>query len=156
MCLFCDIKEGNVPSLKIDTDFYCFVLMDKFPVSPGHFLIVSDQHGEFLSDIDAHIRANMVDLAEKINSFLKDKNKNVVGFNILINDGGYAGQHIPHFHIHMVPRYRYDRFFLLLRCITSRFNPCNYLIESRAKTSFYDQIKAGFSSENNDRVTEYN
>lgn len=156
MCVFCDIRDGRLSGLKIETDYESYILVDKFPVSPGHLLIVSQQHGEFLADVSSVIQNRMMELASNLTKAMKKNNNKILGFNIIINDGKHSGQHIPHLHMHLVPRYRHDRLFLFLRFLTSRFNPSNYLSKTKKKASFYLQVQQAVSVMSQPCVTKCN
>lgn len=140
MCVFCDIRDGRLNSLKVETHLDCFIVLDKFPLSPGHLLIVSKDHCEFFSDIADNQRRNIMELASYISKTMKKNNPKIVGFNFLINDGKFSGQHIPHFHLHVIPRYRYDRLNVLFRLVSSRLNPLNYLSASKAKYEWMEEV----------------
>ncbi len=156
MCIFCEIRDGKLSGLKINTDFDCFILMDKFPVSPGHLLLVSEHHGEFLTDVTTSVQNNMMTLVSQLTQSMRESDHKILGFNIVINDGKYAGQHIPHLHIHLIPRYRFDRFPLMFRFLTSRLNPKNYFVESRSKLSFFQKVELVMASITPEGVTKCN
>lgn len=141
MCIFCEIRDERIEGFKINTDFESYVLLDKFPVSPGHLLIISNKHGEFLADFSNIVKNKMLILASILIENMKKNNAKILGFNIIINDGKHAGQHIPHLHIHLVPRYKHDRLSIFFNFLTSRFNPRNYFSKSKTKLSFYQQVE---------------
>ena len=156
MCIFCDIRDDRIEGLKVSTEFESYILLDKFPVSPGHILIVSNQHGEFLADVSDSVKTKMLNLASRLTDNMKKNNTKILGFNIIINDGKHAGQHIPHLHMHLVPRYKYDRLSLLFRFLTSRLNPRNYFSKSKTKLSFYLQVQEAVVAMSQPCVTKCN
>lgn len=84
-----------------------FVILDKYPVSPGHALIISKEPrlDYFqLSDSEKAILTQMIDQtkAEIEKVYSPD------GYNIGMNCGGVAGQTVMHFHCHVIPRYNGD------------------------------------------------
>lgn len=84
-----------------------YALMDKYPVSPGHTLIIPKQHVGNYFELPERAKAAcwlMVDRARMLLAarFQPD------GFNVGINVGDAAGQTIPHVHIHVIPRFRGD------------------------------------------------
>ena len=103
VCPFCHIDESRI-LLKGEgfTAFY-----DGFPVSPGHLLVVPDRHvGNYfeLSEDEKAVLWGAVDHCKA----LLDERFHPDGYNIGINVGPYAGQSIPHVHIHLIPRYKGD------------------------------------------------
>lgn len=86
---------------------YFVVLEDKFPVSPGHLLIVSKATRETYFDLKCQ---ELEDLAYAID-LAKDYCKlhhSPDGYNIGMNCGEAAGQTVMQFHCHLIPRYKGD------------------------------------------------
>lgn len=106
-CIFCKIIEGGIPSHIIYEDDYFRVILDRFPSSLGHTLIVSKQHAENIFELDDETAQRLVPLAKKIASALKAA-YNFDGLNVLQNNGATAGQTVNHFHLHLIPRYEND------------------------------------------------
>ena len=102
-CIFCQISEGRIPSIRIyeDSDFIAF--MDISPLTEGHFLIVPRGHYELLEDVPAQILAKVLPLAQKLSTAAM-VGLGVEGFNLLQNNGESAGQAVGHWHLHVIPR----------------------------------------------------
>lgn len=92
-----------------------YILEDRFPVSPGHLLIVSKREvADYFSLNDDEQRA----LPELINEARKLIEQRILqegisqklpdGYNIGMNCGSAAGQTVMHFHCHVIPRYLGD------------------------------------------------
>ena len=102
-CLFCEIPESEI----IVNHDLCCARWDKFPVSPGHLLVIPKRH--FVSVFDATVgefqafREVLVLAREVI-----EKEYRPDGYNIGVNDGQTAGQSVFHVHIHVIPRYQGD------------------------------------------------
>src|SRR5215216_6098972 len=47
-CIFCSIIAGQEPSVQIHSDNGFLVLMDKYPINPGHALVMPTKHYETL------------------------------------------------------------------------------------------------------------
>jgi histidine triad (HIT) family protein len=107
-CLFCQIIAGEVASYKVYEDEYSMAILDIFPVSPGHVLVIPKKHYETLSDMDEEIAGSVFKTVAKIHKSLKLLTPNSNGFNILQNNGYGAGQDIPHVHFHLIPRFKND------------------------------------------------
>ena len=52
-CIFCKIRDGDIPSEKLHSDDDCFVIRDINPVAPTHLLIIPNQHFAQLSELDS-------------------------------------------------------------------------------------------------------
>lgn len=80
---------------------------DKFPVNPGHLLIISKRHvADFFLTTDQE-KAALLSLLDQAKHRL-DRKHAPAAYNIGINVGEVAGQTIPHVHLHLIPRYRGD------------------------------------------------
>lgn len=106
-CIFCKIIAGEIPSSTIYEDEEFKVILDRFPSSIGHVLIITKDHIENIFELSPQKGAKMFELAVKIAPIVK-KQLNCGGINILQNNGVCAGQSVPHFHIHIIPRYDND------------------------------------------------
>ncbi|MBZ5538184.1 MAG: HIT family protein [Acidobacteriia bacterium] len=103
-CVFCErISLGDTI---LQTDL-AVAFFDKFPVSPGHVLIVPRRHEiDFfrLTEEEQEEIWGLVDLTRK---HIETKHS-PDGYNIGINAGKAAGQTVAHAHLHIIPRYLGD------------------------------------------------
>ena len=84
-----------------------YVKLDKFPVNPGHLLIIPRRHvADFFLTTDEE-RAALFSLLDKAKKYLDEKHA-PAGYNVGINVGEVAGQTIMHVHLHLIPRYQGD------------------------------------------------
>lgn len=100
-CVFCS-REDLVMENQL-----AWVKFDKYPVSPGHMLIISKRHVPDLFATTPEERLALSELLDQAKQLL-DKKHHPDGYNIGINCGEIAGQSIMHLHIHLIPRYRGD------------------------------------------------
>ncbi len=68
-------------------------------------LIISIRHAENVFDLSPEEFAELRDILHQVKSLLESKYK-PDGYNIGANCGSVAGQSIPHFHLHVIPRYK--------------------------------------------------
>jgi diadenosine tetraphosphate (Ap4A) HIT family hydrolase len=101
-CVFCEIGSGTSSVLFESEHFY--LTQDKFPVSPGHLLVISKRHITSPSDLSKIEWYDLRVVLEEASSLLKKGDNQITGFNVGINIGSDAGQTIPHLHIHVIPR----------------------------------------------------
>lgn len=101
-CIFCKISKGEIPSEKIfeDADFVSF--LDIQPVSHGHILIIPKKHVVWMQDADDNTISGIFKLAKKLMRAIK---KGVECDYVQLS---VSGTDIPHFHIHIIPRYFKD------------------------------------------------
>ncbi|WP_070000663.1 HIT family protein [Cellulosilyticum sp. I15G10I2] len=102
-CIFCKIISGDIPSFTIYEDERYKVILDRFPTSPGHALILPKSHHVDIFDMPDETAYGMYPLAKKI-AVLLSKAMQADGINIVQNNGEAAGQAVFHFHLHLIPR----------------------------------------------------
>ena len=120
-CVFCAIADGQLPAHIIHEDEHFLVLLDIFPLRPAHLLIVAKGHAPFLADLPAPPRDSLLALTDRVAKVLY-REPDVLGINLLLNDGPVANQHVPHLHLHLIPRRKGDLPALCWRILT-RFLP---------------------------------
>jgi ATP adenylyltransferase len=114
-CVFCHIvnhleDDEELGLLYRDEEF--FIVMNKYPYSPGHFMIIPHLHTANLEDLDPNIYAKMSIYAQKGVKLLKDV-LGAHGINIGMNLGRAGGAGIAeHIHMHLVPRWTADTNFI--------------------------------------------
>lgn len=108
-CIFCKIAKGEIPSEKIYEDDNFFVIKDINPKVKGHSIIIPKKHYKTILDMPGSLGNEMLDAVKKV-SLKLIKDGKAGGFNLLINTYEVAGQVVPHFHIHILPRKRDDGF----------------------------------------------
>ena len=106
-CPFCKIARHELPAIVIQEESDILVIMDLYPATPGHILVLPKQHIENIyhmsADLGVHIMAAAITAAKAIKQQLSPDGLNLIQSNKLA-----AGQTVPHFHLHIVPRYKGD------------------------------------------------
>jgi len=114
-CVFCHISSHQKDDENLHVlyrDEYCFVVMNRYPYTPGHFMIIPHHHTDALEELDSEVWLHMSALAQKSVRLLKES-FNAQGVNIGMNLGSAAGAGIAdHIHMHIVPRWRGDTNFI--------------------------------------------
>lgn len=104
MCPFCELSAGRAWVLENE---WAVALWDKFPVVPGHALLIPRRHVADYFELSREERAACWDLAARMKAKI-DALHEPDGYNVGINCGASAGQTIFHAHIHLIPRYSGD------------------------------------------------
>ncbi len=133
-CRFCEIADRG--DYEIENNYF-YLLVDIFPVSPGHSLVIPKKHivsffdleekywrslhgflkksKRFIEQTDWESYYNELSVANKksrrfIQAVLSNKSigKKPHAYNIGINDGKAAGRTVHHLHIHIIPRFEGD------------------------------------------------
>jgi diadenosine tetraphosphate (Ap4A) HIT family hydrolase len=114
-CVFCHISSHKDDDEKLHVlyrDEHCFVVMNRYPYTPGHFMIIPHCHTDKLEALDSAVWLHMSDLAQKGVRLLKE-GFNAHGVNIGMNLGDAGGAGIAqHIHLHIVPRWKGDTNFI--------------------------------------------
>ncbi len=84
-----------------------YAMLDKYPVSPGHALVIPKQHVSDYFDLPERTKAACWAVVDRTKMLLSQR-FHPDGFNVGINVGQSAGQTVPHVHIHLIPRYNGD------------------------------------------------
>ena len=106
-CVFCKIRDGQLPSMKIYEDEHTLAFMDINPLNGGHCLVVTRTHAPTIWDADeAELQAAIL-AAKKLATALREAVK-PDGLNVLQANGAAAFQSVPHFHLHLIPRWNND------------------------------------------------
>lgn len=106
-CIFCKIISGEIPSKKVYEDEYTCVIMDIANDVDGHMLAIPKKHIGSILDCDDN---NLTCLMKTVKLISKHcvENCGFDGVNLLNASGESAGQSVPHFHIHIIPRIKGD------------------------------------------------
>lgn len=103
-CIFCKIVKGEINSSKVFEDKKFLVFLDIKPVNYGHLLIIPKEHIVWMQEADDKIISDIYKLAKKMMLALKKSLKcDYVQLSVV-------GNEVPHFHIHLIPRYYSDNF----------------------------------------------
>ncbi len=113
-CVFCNaVNAGNdEKSLIVHRGQYCFIILNAFPYTPGHIMIVPYAHLDELRKLPADAATEMMALAQRMESVLREL-YTPDGINLGMNIGKAAGAGIAgHIHMHALPRWVADANFL--------------------------------------------
>jgi len=110
-CIFCDIVNGTSPASWIYQDDTVVAFMDIQPITQGHMLVVTREHAVLMTDVAEPVAMRAFKIARKLAQVARHT-LGASGVNILVMDGEAAYQDVPHFHVHVIPRYPRDGFGL--------------------------------------------
>ncbi|MDB6054535.1 MAG: histidine triad protein [Verrucomicrobiales bacterium] len=99
-------------NLVVIRDKTCFALLNTFPYTGGHLLVVPYRQVDDLAQLTDDEMLNLMQITKKCQLALR-KVMNPDGFNIGLNLGKVAGAGIAeHLHLHIVPRWNGDTNFM--------------------------------------------
>jgi histidine triad (HIT) family protein len=105
--VFCKIRDGAIPSAKVYDDERTLAIMDINPLNAGHCLVITKQHAATLFESAEADLAAAVATAKRVATALRAALK-PDGLNMLQANGAAAFQSVPHFHLHLIPRFTDD------------------------------------------------
>lgn len=106
-CIFCEIASGNIPSMKVYEDEKTIAFMDIAKDVDGHILVIPKKHYKNILDCDPDTLNAVMKTVQRVALHLTE-NCGYDGVNLLNASDESAGQSVPHFHIHMIPRKQND------------------------------------------------
>jgi diadenosine tetraphosphate (Ap4A) HIT family hydrolase len=95
-CVFCT-REGQPEALFETAGLR--VVPDKFPMTPGHILIIPKEHLPCLAAAPEGLLAEVEAAAARVRHFLRE----AYGSEAMAWENGVAGQTVPHAHLHLLP-----------------------------------------------------
>lgn len=102
-CIFCNLPAESI----IAENDLALAVYDKYPVNPGHALIIPRRHFSSFFEAKPEEITAIYDLLHKVRNLIEER-YHPDGYNVGANVGGPAGQVIWHLHVHLIPRFKGD------------------------------------------------
>ena len=137
-CVFCELPDvGNDEKvLIVHRSRYCYVVLNAFPYTSGHAMVVPFEHVGQLSQLSSPAAQEIMELSRKLEAVLTEL-YHPEGINLGMNLGKAAGAGIAgHIHNHILPRWVADANFITV------IGETRVLPEDLATT--YKRMKAKF------------
>ncbi|TMF50371.1 MAG: HIT domain-containing protein [Chloroflexi bacterium] len=110
-CVFCEILRGESPASFTYQDDSVVAFMDVQPITHGHMLVVPREHAVLMADLNETAAMRTFKVARRLAALVRHT-LGAGGVNLFVADGEVAFQDVPHFHVHVIPRYPKDGFGL--------------------------------------------
>jgi len=114
-CVFCHISQHAQDDEKLHVlyrDEHCFIVMNKYPYTPGHFMVIPHFHTDALEELEPTVWQHITLKAQQGVALLKEQ-FGAHGVNLGMNLGHAGGAGIAeHLHFHVVPRWTKDTNFI--------------------------------------------
>ncbi len=102
--IFGKIIRGEIPAHKVYEDADALVMMDIFPQSKGHVLVIPKAASRNLLDADPATLARVIPLVQRV-AQATQKALNPDGIRLVQFNEAPAGQSVFHLHFHVIPVY---------------------------------------------------
>jgi ATP adenylyltransferase len=113
-CIFCDAarRTDDEITLVVHRGTSCFMILNRFPYTSGHLMVVPYAHVAELRSCEPTALAEMMHLAQRAEAALRELYK-PEGMNLGMNLGRAAGAGVVgHLHLHALPRWVGDASFM--------------------------------------------
>ena len=113
-CVFClaAAQENDAENLVVKRDKHAFVILNRFPYTNAHLMVVPNSHQPSIEELSPDTRAEMMELTSQSMQLIRLE-YHPEAFNIGANIGAAAGAGVAeHVHIHIVPRWAGDTNFM--------------------------------------------
>ncbi|WP_069807684.1 HIT family protein [Vulcanisaeta thermophila] len=101
-CVFCRIINREEDAYVVYEDEYVIAILDKYPVSRGHTLVMPKRHYRDLMEIPNDELCRVITVTKLIATAVKE-GLGAPGVRVVQNNGSEAGQVIFHIHFHVIP-----------------------------------------------------
>ena len=101
-CIFCKIRDGEIPSDILHRDADCFVIRDINPIAPTHLLIIPNQHFAQLSELGQEPNPAFASMFAAARAMAEHEGVADSGYRLIINQGNDGGQEVMHLHMHLI------------------------------------------------------
>jgi ATP adenylyltransferase len=112
-CVFCDKEKANDrDALIVHRGRHCFIVLNIFPYTSGHVMVVPYQHIDTLEKLSLPAAYELMALSRKLEIVFREL-YHPDGVNLGMNIGKAAGAGVAgHLHMHMLPRWVADSNFM--------------------------------------------
>ena len=101
-CLFCRIRDGEIPARIVFQDELCLGFEDIRPEAPTHVLFIPREHVESAAALKPEHEALAGRLLRQAAEFARERGLAERGFRLAVNTGPDAGQTVFHLHVHLL------------------------------------------------------
>jgi histidine triad (HIT) family protein len=106
-CVFCRIRDGQIPSVRVWEDERTLAFLDINPLNDGHCLVIPRAHAATIFEVAAADLQAAIVTAQTVAGAIR-RALAPDGLNVLQANGAAAFQSVPHFHFHLIPRWTGD------------------------------------------------
>jgi len=135
-CWACAVLAGQREGWIVFENAEVAVLLNPFPLSDGHALVVPRQHVRNLYELPGDLAGPILSTAARVARAAKEAFP-ADGITLRQNNDPASDQHLFHFHLHVIPRFAGDQ---------ARFNAPPRQIEHRDQKAIAERLRSALAS----------
>jgi histidine triad (HIT) family protein len=101
-CLFCKIRDGQIPAKSVYSDEQVFAIRDINPQAPTHVLVIPKKHIPTLNDLDPADEGLVGHMFSAARQIVASEGHAEAGWRTVFNVNRGAGQTVFHIHLHVL------------------------------------------------------
>ncbi|MGQ0505114.1 MAG: histidine triad nucleotide-binding protein [Myxococcaceae bacterium] len=101
-CLFCKIRDGQIPAKVVYRDEMCLAFEDIRPQAPTHLLFIPLRHIQTINDLSVDDKEIVGELFLAAAKVAKQRGHAENGYRVVMNCNRDAGQTVFHIHLHLL------------------------------------------------------
>ena len=101
-CLFCKIRDGEIPGDVVFENDNMLAFRDVNPQAPTHILIIPKKHISTVNDLEENDEAIMGELFRTAKLIAAQEGVSDDGYRLVVNCNEKAGQTVFHIHMHLL------------------------------------------------------
>ena len=107
-CVFCSISAGNADASLVYQNVGVLALLSLDQPTSHKVLVTPRQHVETIFDLEDDQARDLFQVAVRLARAIRTAS-GCSGLSLIQSNGRAAGQDVPHFHLHLVPRFEADK-----------------------------------------------
>jgi histidine triad (HIT) family protein len=104
-CIFCKVRDGEIPAHLVLDEADTLAFLDQRPVFPGHVLVIPRVHRETLMELPPDGLEPLFAATQRVSRAVQQA---MAADGIFMATNNVVSQSVPHLHVHVVPRRRKD------------------------------------------------
>lgn len=134
-CWACAVLAGKRPGWTVFESEEVTVLLNPFPLTDGHALVIPRQHVRNLYELPDPVAGPILSTAARVARAAK-KAFSADGITLRQNNDAASDQHLFHFHLHVIPRFDGDQ---------ARFNASPHEVEHRQQEAIAERLRSALT-----------
>ena len=116
-CIFCKLVKNEIPSLRVHEDDDTISFLELFPSAPGHTMVILKKHGNNILEYSQEDLGKLMGCVQKVTARIE---KALAPDSITIGINHKERRGVPHLHVHLIPRWEYDKGGIIQSVVTNK------------------------------------